>query len=163
MKNKTIICMLFFAGITCKSFAQFQSITMLDKFENSVARTIIYPGDLITACIPTYAVIKVSVNRQCKVDRMEISDSAEKLFVLEFLSKQKDFDKVALERYLKDNNLKNIDLIIPIMYTFNNNTCRDASVPIETLTHLTDFFKTSYTNKPAMFLKPIGMTMSSVK
>jgi len=160
--KKTIIVVTMMA-FSHRGFGQVKDEALLNKFVNSVATNISYPSDLVTLCKPTYTFMKISIDNECKVDQMLISDSADKLLTLEFLSKQKNFDKVSLEQYLKNNDMKNTNIIIPLLFTFDRYTCPITSMPMSTLDKLTSYFNIPFKDKPAIFLQQITFTAGSTK
>jgi hypothetical protein len=84
---------------------------------------------------------------------MNLSDSADPLFVIEWLSKLKAMDTASLKKYIKLKGIKNANVLLPIIYTFKSNTCNTVNIDPDNAIHLYEFEKKNLTG--ASYLLPL--------
>lgn len=127
--------------------------SLLTNFKNSIVKHLSYPPELIHRCTATSTILKISVDAKGEVIDMNLSDSADPLFVIEWLSKLKAMDTASLKKYIKLKGIKNANVLLPICYTFKSNTCNTVNIDPDNAIHLYEFEKKNLTG--ASYLLPL--------
>ena|ERR1700744_974531 len=119
---KKIVAAVCFVIISGNALAQ-TTDSLLTDFGNSITKKLVYPNELITRCEPTFAILKMRVDNQGEIVDMKLSDSANPLFVVEWLSKIKNINTGPLKKYIKQYAISNTTVLLPINYTFSTKSC----------------------------------------
>lgn len=127
MKYSFLLIMLtFFANI--KVTAQLDD-SNLKKFTNSIFIYFQYPDQLRKNCIPTVTLLKINLDQSGKIVNMDVSDSADILFKLNFQIASGKFDKKSLEVFAEKFSLKNTAILIPYFNHLSSKNCPSPLSP----------------------------------
>lgn len=118
------VCLLVLSG---SAFAQ-SADSLLNNFGNSILKKMPYPPELVNSCTPTFTILKITVNKSGEIANTQLSDSADPLFVIEWLSKKKFIDFSALKKYINRRSISSAEVLLPINYTFSNKACDTMNV-----------------------------------
>ncbi len=124
---KKLVGLICFAIVSGNALAQ-TTDSLLTDFGNSITKKLIYPSELITRCAPTFTILKIRVDNQGEIADMKLSDSADPLFVVEWLSKIKTINKGPLKKYIKQHTISNTTVLLPINYTFSIKSCSTMNI-----------------------------------
>lgn len=92
------------------------SDSLLTEFSNTVYNTFYTPSYMYTTT-PTFAVLKIEIDKKGKVADIRFSDSADYTFVKAFDNRKKwHDDKATLEKYAKLKAYKDVSLLMPVSY-----------------------------------------------
>lgn len=126
MKNKRfIIILLMITLLSVKVKAQLLDPN-LKKFSESIIINFNYPEQLRQNCIPTTALIKVVIDNIGTITNMDVSDSADMLFKINFQSSRSKFDIKSLKLFLDKYHLKKTTILIPYFIHLSSKNCPTA-------------------------------------
>ncbi|MET3611343.1 hypothetical protein [Mucilaginibacter rubeus] len=94
------------------------SDSLLTEFSGTVYNSFYNPSYMSTTT-PTFAVLKIDIDKNGKVVDMRFSDSADSTFVRAFDNRKKKKwhdDKATLEKYARIKSYKDVSLLIPVSY-----------------------------------------------
>ena len=92
------------------------SDSLLTEFSNAVYNTFYTPSYMSTTT-PTFAVLKIEIDKNGKVADIRFSDSADSTFVKAFDNRKKwHDDKATLEKYAKLKSYKDVSLLMPVSF-----------------------------------------------
>ncbi len=154
-----IIFQIFLFLLLEAAFGYSQSLAdslLIKKFEDSFTFRIIHPVKLYAKCVPVMCMLKIDINANAKVATMELSDSADSLFIKEFNINKNRINLDPLEKYCNQNYLKNKILIIPIYYSFPKTICPLPIIDFNLLAKYNVFHGQSL-NKEINFLPAIAL------
>jgi len=124
---KKVIFLAGFLALSGNIFAQ-NADSLLNDFGNSILKKMHYPNELVSRCTPTFTVLKITVDKEGEIANMQLSDSADPLFVVEWLSKKKLIDLSSLKKYIKKYSIASTEVLLPINYTFSNRSCSTMNI-----------------------------------
>ena len=141
--------MILFVSIVCSititSASAQNADSLLSNFKNSAIRRINYPEGLIKRCIATTTLLKIKTNDHAEIVDMKLSDSADPLFIIEWLSALRDIDTLSLKKFIKLKSLANMEIIMPVSYSFTSSNCTPANVAPEASSQIFYFEKAKAT------------------
>lgn len=146
---KNILAFALFIIISTKCFAQHE-IALINSFNLSVIKNIQYPPQLMAAKSPTFATIKIAIDKNGKIITVNISDNTAPSFKQEFVAKKQMYNITALRKYIVQQKLKNIALLIPIWIYFSE----DDKLDTKQFQGLMKFNELQFTGNAIIF-KPI--------
>lgn len=101
----------------------------LKKFTESIFINFQYPKQLRRNCIPTIALLKIDFDQNSKISNMDVSDSADMLFKVNFQVASSKFDKKRLEVFAKRYSLKSTAILIPYFIHLSTKNCPSPLSP----------------------------------
>lgn len=128
MKYISTFCFLLILFSSNKANAQSDD-SQLNKFLTSIAIYFQYPEQLRKNCIPTIALMKINLDKKGKIDHMDVSDSADMLFKLNFQTASSKFDKKSLEAFAAKFSLTNTSILIPYFNHLSSKMCPSPLSP----------------------------------
>lgn len=101
VKRAILIIGLF---ISCFSALAQTTDSLLSDFNNSFIRQFNYPNELVNNCVATQTVLKIEIAANGTISSMKLSDSADPLFLIEWLAKSPQMDISSLKKYIKSRD-----------------------------------------------------------
>lgn len=116
MKKLTIFYLLSISCIFISSLSYSQEDKLTTQFELSFYRHFRIPLELKDSCSTTATFLRLYVNSNFKVSKIEFSKSASLLFVESLIKSKKFLNTVYIEDYSQKKKLGNYYILIPVFF-----------------------------------------------
>lgn len=142
----TIICVIIFLFNANSAYSQEESLTY--SFEKSFFNNYKPPRELDKdTCITAATFIKLYVNKDFKVSKIEFSDNAGLPYVEELNRKKHLFNTSHIEYYSRKNKVNNFHIIIPVFFEKLAQNCPSSDLNSYSLNSLSQFSRKNLMGK----------------